>query len=73
MSIPSRPASGRIFPKIKFNVSTLGMLYDRIMGNSTERGAFMLIIRNETPADRQAVEDITRRAFYILHFSVDGG
>jgi len=27
----------------------------------------MLTIRNETPADRQTVEDITRRAFYNLY------
>lgn len=27
----------------------------------------MLIIRNETPADRQTVEEITRRAFYSLY------
>ena len=27
----------------------------------------MLIIRNETPADRQIVEDITRQAFYNLY------
>ena len=28
---------------------------------------FMLTIRNETQADRQIVEDITRRAFYNLY------
>ena len=27
----------------------------------------MLTIRNETPADFQAVEDLTRRAFYNLY------
>ena len=31
------------------------------------RGIFMLTIRNETQADRQTVEDITRRAFYNLY------
>lgn len=30
-------------------------------------GRFMLIIRNETQADRQAVEAVTRRAFYNVY------
>lgn len=47
--------------------STLRAFCGKIIGKSEMEGQFMLTIRNETLTDRQAVEDVTRRAFYNVY------